>query len=196
MHADVSFRIALGFILGSLFAIRLFYQLQSGRDRSVKEFEGPVNVAVRAIGGLLGMSLLIAYLVNPSWMKWSSMHLPSPVRWVGAPLGILGLALLLWVHRSLGENFRATLHLRQQHTLTTSGPYQWIRHPMYTAFFVIILSFYLLSANWAIGLIFAGGLTGVIINRIAKEERLMHARFGSEYEAWANRTGRFLPRLH
>lgn len=66
---------------------------------------------------------------------------------------------------------------------------------MYTAFFAMILSFFLLSANWFIGIVFLGGLTAVMISRVTKEEQIMATRFGAEYQTWAARTGRFLPRI-
>ena len=66
---------------------------------------------------------------------------------------------------------------------------------MYTAFYGVVLSFFLLSANRLIGAIFLGGLTAVMISRVAREEHVMHEKFGPQYQAWAAQTGRFLPRL-
>jgi protein-S-isoprenylcysteine O-methyltransferase Ste14 len=116
-------------------------------------------------------------------------------RFAGAGAGAAADAMLAWVHHELGQNFSPTLHLHDQHTLVTSGPYRWIRHPMYTAFYMLGLSFFLLSANWFIGGAFLGGLTAVMISRVAKEDALMAGRFGQQYQTWAGRTGRFLPRL-
>ena len=65
---------------------------------------------------------------------------------------------------------------------------------MYTAIFLQSLTFFLLSANWIIGL--AGlGANILIAARVDKEEALMIEEFGDEYRAYMQRSGRFLPRM-
>ncbi|HYL37147.1 MAG TPA: isoprenylcysteine carboxylmethyltransferase family protein [Bryobacteraceae bacterium] len=193
--ADAQFRIALGAVFAGLTALRTYYQIQARHSGPAKQFESSLNIVLRAMGGLAGFALLILYLVEPDTLAWASLELPAWLRWLGAVFGAAGVLLLVWVHRELGRNFSGTLHLRVEHTLVTSGPYRWVRHPMYTAFFGVVLSFFLLSANWLIGAIFIGGIAAVMISRVAKEERVMADRFGAEYQAWAARTGRFLPQL-
>ena len=193
--ADAQFRIALGVVFAGLAVVRTYYQIQARHSGPAKQFESSLNIALRAMGGLAGFAILILYLVKPDTLAWASLELPAWLRWPGAALGAAGVLLLVWVHRALGRNFSGTLHLRVEHTLVTSGPYRWVRHPMYTAFFGVVLSFFLLSANWLIGGIFIGGIAAVMISRVAKEERVMADRFGAGYQAWAARTGRFLPQL-
>lgn len=172
MH-DGQSRIALAVIVVFVFGVRTYYQIQARRAGPAKQFESPVNIALRTIGGLAAFALLILYLANPDTLSWASLALPAWLRWLGAPFGVAGLLLLGWVHHELGRNFSGTLHLREQQTLVTSGPYRWVRHPMYTAFFLVVTSFFLLSANWLIGAIFIGGLTAVMILRVSKEEKVM-----------------------
>ena len=195
MQGELRFRIALGIVFAALLVVRVYYQIQARRAGAVTEFEGKANIAARIVAGLGSFALLVLYLVNPAALAWASVALPSWLRWAGLPIGVLGIVLLLWVHLELGANFRGTLHLREGHTLITSGPYRWVRHPMYTAFFAITLSFTLLSVNWLIGTIFTGVLVFVMITRVKREEEVMRERFGVEYQTWELRTGRFLPRL-
>ena len=86
-----------------------------------------------------------------------------------------------------------TSFLKEQ--LRIVGPYRWVRNPMYTSIYIILISFFLVSANWLIGLTWLAGYTGLMISRVPKEETLMEQQFGDEYGAWAARTGRFLPRI-
>jgi protein-S-isoprenylcysteine O-methyltransferase Ste14 len=189
------FRIALGVVFVGLAVVRTYYQVQARRSGPAQQFESPLNIALRAIGGLAGFAILILYLAKPDTLAWASLELPAWLRWLGAASGVAGVLLLIWVHRELGRNFSGTLHLRAEHTLVTTGPYRRVRHPMYTSFFLVVLSFFLLAANWLIGVIFIGGITAVMISRVAKEDQVMSERFGAEYQAWAAHTGRFLPRL-
>jgi protein-S-isoprenylcysteine O-methyltransferase Ste14 len=65
---------------------------------------------------------------------------------------------------------------------------------MYTSFFVLLTTSFLLAANWLIGLM---GLAYslLIVERAGREERMMIEQFGDEYRAYVQSTGRFFPRL-
>jgi protein-S-isoprenylcysteine O-methyltransferase Ste14 len=145
---------------------------------------------------LLGASFLgiIVYIVNPRSMSWSSLDLPSWIRWLGGPLSLAALLFFCWVLRSLGRNFSTSLTIKEEQTLVTRGPYRRIRHPMYTALIVLWIAYFLLSANWFIGLTGILAFVWTMIVRTPKEERMMIDRFGEEYIAYMKRTGRYLPR--
>jgi len=85
--------------------------------------------------------------------------------------------------------------MMKSQALVTSGPYQWIRHPIYTAFLLILGATFVISANWLIGLSFIGMTALEIASRIGFEESLMMEFFGNEYHEYMKRTGRILPKL-
>jgi protein-S-isoprenylcysteine O-methyltransferase Ste14 len=145
---------------------------------------------------LLGASLagMLVYGINPYLMKWSALPLLSWARWLGFFTGATALALFFWVLRSLGRNFSTTLTIKKDQTLVIQGPYQWIRHPMYTSFVFLWIGYFLLSTNWFIGLTGILGFIWAIVVRTPKEEQMMIDRFGNEYITYMKRTGRYLPR--
>jgi protein-S-isoprenylcysteine O-methyltransferase Ste14 len=158
--------------------------------------EGPlVAVPLRL---LLAASLvsIIVYIVNPRRMSWASLDLPSWIRWLGCPVGLAALLFFYWVLKSLGQNFSTSLTIKQEQTLITHGPYRRIRHPMYTVLIVLWFAYFLLSANWFIGMTGILAFMWTMIVRTPKEERMMIDRFGEEYIAYMKRTGRYLPRQH
>jgi protein-S-isoprenylcysteine O-methyltransferase Ste14 len=77
----------------------------------------------------------------------------------------------------------------------TEGPYRWMRHPMYTALFLLGVGFLLLTSNWAVGVPLIIALPILVAVRVGNEEALMIEQFGDEYRAYMQQTGRFLPRL-
>jgi protein-S-isoprenylcysteine O-methyltransferase Ste14 len=85
------------------------------------------------------------------------------------------------------------LKIKDSQELVTDGPYRWIRHPMYTAFFVLHVAAFLLTANWFIGLTWMSGLTAIIFLRVKREEAMLLSAFGSEYRSYMENTGRFVP---
>ena len=66
---------------------------------------------------------------------------------------------------------------------------------MYSVFYLCMLGWLLLTANWAVGALPLLGLTVIVVTRVAREEAAMAETFGDSYRAYAARTGRFLPRL-
>ncbi|MEE8232131.1 MAG: isoprenylcysteine carboxylmethyltransferase family protein, partial [Thermoplasmata archaeon] len=107
---------------------------------------------------------------------------------------LAGFSLAFLAFRSLGTNYSGTVVIKDSHTLVTSGPYRWIRHPIYTSYFALTLSLFLLTANWFIGLALLA-LSILLASRVEGEEALLLERFGDAYRAYMYRTGRFLPRL-
>jgi protein-S-isoprenylcysteine O-methyltransferase Ste14 len=141
------------------------------------------------------MIALLVYLVYPPAVAWSSFPAPDWLRWLGVVLGFLTFPLFAWIHWALGKNFNTTLYVRPDHTLVTHGPYRWVRHPMYTAILLYMVSVGLISANWFL-LISGVFLIGVVIViRTPKEEALMVETFGEAYRAYQRRTGALWPRL-
>jgi len=195
MHAEVKFHIALALLVAAVLAVRLPPQARSYAGGEKHRLESRLNIVLRSIAGLAGFALLIVYLVEPEWIGWAALPLPDGLRWLGVASGAAGIAGLIWVHRALGRNFSPTLEVRADQSLVTSGPYRWVRHPMYTTLCLIVVSFFLVSANWSIGALWIGSLTAVLVSRVAREETAMEAEFGQEYRVWAARTGRLWPRL-
>lgn len=153
----------------------------------------PTAVALRSSGLVLMLSV-VAYLINPRWIAWSSLELPRLLRWSGAGLGALSLALALWIFRTIGKNITSTVETREEHELVTGGPYRWVRYPLYTVGTSFFVSLSLLAANWFMGLASLVVLVMLSI-RLPKEEEKLIERFGDEYRSHMKRTGRLLPRI-
>ena len=196
MNDDHLFRVIL--IVGSsvLLPIAAYHRLKSQAtgEKLDRRQEGLFILFTLRPVGIVGMLGLIAYMVNPSWMTWSSVPLPAWVRWTGVGVGVIAGALLIWTLRSLGKNLTDTVVTRTEHTLVTSGPYRWVRHPFYVSLALCVAANLLATANW---FIFASGtlLFILIVIRTRKEEELLLARFGDAYRRYMERTGRFLPQI-
>jgi protein-S-isoprenylcysteine O-methyltransferase Ste14 len=150
---------------------------------------GRLLIALPLFGGAL------AYVCNPGWMAWSSFDAPSWLRWTGVALGVATLGAVRWVLGNLGRNVSETVLTKSGQELVTSGPYRWIRHPLYTTGILLFTSLGLIAANWFILLFAAIALLGIRLGVIPTEERELIARFGSDYEAYRARTGAMWPRM-
>jgi protein-S-isoprenylcysteine O-methyltransferase Ste14 len=195
MSDDQTFRFILlaGFVI--LVPTGIWHRLRSRTGEKLdRRQEGlMILVALRPLG-LAGMLGLIAYLINPAWMAWASVPLPVWLRWLGVGLGLFGGVLFIWTFRSLGRNLTDTVVTRKEHTLVTTGPYRWVRHPFYLSAALAVLGNSLAAANW---FLFVTGCLAVLLLMIRsrKEEANLIARFGDDYRRYIQRTGRFVPRL-
>jgi protein-S-isoprenylcysteine O-methyltransferase Ste14 len=115
-------------------------------------------------------------------------------------LGIVPLCGALWLfrrsHVDLGRNWSVTLKVREQHVLVTSGVYRFVRHPMYSSFFLLGVAQLLLLPNWLAGvsgLVGAGLLFGF---RVLREEKMMLETFGDEYRSYMAVTKRVIPWIY
>lgn len=133
------------------------------------------------------------YIVFPQALAWAAIALPVGLRIFGCLLGLAALLWFVWIHRSLGTNLSAKLRIKDRQVLVTDGPYRWIRHPMYSAFYLLHIAVFFLTANWFIGVTWLAGLTIVILLRVRREEEMLLERFGDQYGSYMERTGRFLP---
>ena len=94
----------------------------------------------------------------------------------------------------LSSAWNVLYHAQRRHSLATTEPYAWIRHPQYVAFVLILLGFLL---QWPTLLTLAMfPVLLVMYGRLAVvEERDMHREFGAAYDAYAQTTPRFIPRF-
>ena len=192
MDHEQTFRIILILGFATVMPVGVYHRLRAHLTGEKLDRRQEGLFTLRPIG-LAGMIGLITYMIDPSLMAWSSVPLPTWLRWVGVVLGINAGVLLILTFRTLGKNLTDTVVTREKHTLVTSGPYGWVRHPFYVAFISAVTANSLVAANWYIAL--TGGLAfGVIVLRTRIEEEKLLERFGEEYSRYMVRTGRFFPR--
>jgi protein-S-isoprenylcysteine O-methyltransferase Ste14 len=138
---------------------------------------------------------LFLYLLYPESIIWAAVSMPLLLRWLGVIFGLLALLLFAWVHRNLGENFSIKLKIKDKQNLVVTGPYRWVRHPMYTAFYLLHIAAFFLTANWFIGVTWLIGLSIIVVSKVKREEAMLLEIFGDEYSAYMERTGRLIPLL-
>jgi protein-S-isoprenylcysteine O-methyltransferase Ste14 len=196
MNHDQPFRAALIVVFLLLVPIGLYHRLksQSTGEKLDRRQEGLFILAtLRPVGLVLWLGM-IAFVIDPGWMAWSSVPLPDWLRWTGAVICALGCGLVAWTLGRLGKNLTDTVVTRREHALVTHGPYRWVRHPFYDSAALLVLGASLIAANW---FLFAAGIAlfCLFVMRTRTEEKNLLARFGESYQAYVDRTGRFFPRM-
>ena len=196
MNDDHTIRAVLIVVLFLVLPIGLYHRLksQATREKLDRRQEGLFILATLRPVGVAFWLGVIAWMIDPRWMAWSSLSLPAWLRWTGVGVMATACGLLVWTFRCLGKNLTDTVVTRQEHTLVMQGPYRWVRHPFYDSAALLMVAISLIAANW---FLLVTGVVGVLllIIRTRIEERNLVARFGDGYRAYMEQTGRFLPRL-
>jgi len=101
--------------------------------------------------------------------------------------------LFAWASRTMGRNWSVVARTRSDHELVTTGPFAYLRHPIYTALALLLIALAIAYGNAArLVLALPIYVLGTWL-RIAEEERLLHDAFGAAYVAYAARVKRFVP---
>ena len=193
---DQTFRIILALGMAVFVPVGLYHRIhsQATREPLDRRQEGLFILFTLRPFGLAAMGGMVLFIVNPAWMAWSSVPLPVSLRWVGVAIGVPTLVLGILTFRSIGTNITDTVVTRREHTLVTTDPYRFVRHPFYTTSFCGFLANALTTANSFLALTGAIALPLIVI-RTATEEAHLVKRFGDDYQRHMERTGRFFPRL-
>lgn len=193
---ETIFRIILPAVIVA-FALHRGYYVRKHREErnTLKKREEGLASKIAGILGMIGFVAILVYAIYPAWLSWASLPLPLWMRWAGVGIALAGFALLQWAQNMLGKNWSDTPRMIKEQSLITSGPYHFIRHPIYTAFLLILGSTLLISANWLIGLAWIGMTVLEVASRIGFEEKLMLEYFGEQYHEYMERTGKLLPKI-
>ena len=156
--------------------------------------EGQINMIGRSVLSFVMLLSIIVYVIYPPWLLIFALPIPVWLRLTSLGVAIMTLPLLYWAHRTLVRQYSPHLELQEEHKLITSGPYEVVRHPMYTILIVFMLSISFFAAN---SLILIPHLMAIflILLRLNKEEAMLIGEFGDAYREYIINTGRLLPKF-
>src|SRR5687768_6458637 len=142
MNQDAIFRPFLVAGCLAVLVIMLNYRIKSwaSGEKLDRRQEGVFILATLRPVGLALWVGVVAYMINPASMAWSSVPLPEWLRWTGVGVFAIAVGLLAWTLHCLGTNLTDTVVTRQAHTLVTNGPYRWVRHPFYGCVALLVVA--------------------------------------------------------
>ena len=112
--------------------------------------------------------------------------------WFGAMFTLAGLLFTVWARVHLGTNWSGTIQIKEDHELITSGPYRFVRHPIYTGLLMAFVGSALARADWR-GVLAAIIVFAALWRKLRIEEQRMREQFGSAYDEYAARVPALVP---
>jgi protein-S-isoprenylcysteine O-methyltransferase Ste14 len=179
--------------VASWFIIRYPHARRSRRTDKVRVVGRGLERLLLAIS-TCGLGIVPALFVFTDVLKFADYTVQFWQPWMGALTFALSLWMFRQTHSQLGRNWSVTLEVRANHSLVTEGIYAYVRHPMYTAFWLWALAEAVLLPNWMAGFSGITGFGTLYLFRVGREEKMLLETFGDEYRRYMSRTRRIIPR--
>jgi protein-S-isoprenylcysteine O-methyltransferase Ste14 len=116
---------------------------------------------------------------------------------IGSMFYFLGIGLYIWGYLSLGTMFAVSssyaASLYAGHRLVQSGPYRFVRHPMYLGVIFAAVGAFIIFRTWAMAIYMPTSL--FITLRAKREEHLLAQEFGEEWDTYVRKVPGWFPRI-
>jgi protein-S-isoprenylcysteine O-methyltransferase Ste14 len=145
----------------------------------------------RYAGVRLAIILVLLLLLRLGGLRGHSVTHSAWLEGIGLAVFLLGLALAVWARLCLGRNWGMPMSRKEDPELVTTGPYRWIRHPIYSGIIVAMIGTAIaVSGYW---LVVAVVLGGYFVYSAISEERFMAERFPGTYPGYRQSTKMLIP---
>jgi protein-S-isoprenylcysteine O-methyltransferase Ste14 len=185
-----------GFLILSLWLTWLAYWLISAAGNKVTvRRESSLSQLSHKLPLTLGGLLLAIPHWPYSWLSHRFLVHAQVFPALGAGLLVLGLGFSVWARIHLGTNWSALVTLKKDHELIRTGPYRWVRHPIYTGLLLGILGTAVALGEWR-GLLALVCMTIGFLCKIQIEERWLGEFFGPSYEIYKKEVSALIPGIY
>jgi protein-S-isoprenylcysteine O-methyltransferase Ste14 len=142
---------------------------------------------------MIGSPLAVIAACAASYMPWLTIPYPVVAAALGTIMLIAGAVLRRYCFNALGKSFTGAVIVSQDQRIVQHGAYRFVRHPSYTAAFLMFTGIGLALGSWisvAILFFIHCYLYGI---RVAVEEKALLETLGEPYREYMSRTKRFIP---
>ncbi|MHB1152554.1 MAG: methyltransferase family protein [Eubacteriales bacterium] len=114
----------------------------------------------------------------------------------GTILIMIGTAINITGRFTLKDNWGNQIRIYENHTLTTTGIYKHIRHPLYASTILMLYGFSFLFFNIAVFALTTVVFIPFMIFRANQEDKMLADVFNGAFEEYKKKTGMFFPKMN
>jgi len=173
-------------------AYLVYWQIAASGAKANQRIESVASRVLRTAVLLAGIVLLCWPKFPVAWLERRFLPMTAEMFWLGAAVTVAGLVFCVWARVTLGANWSRSVTIKQGHELITAGPYNLVRHPIYTG----------LLTGFAGTAIAIGQMRGVVAfalifaslwYKLSLEEKWMRVQFGDVYVNYSRHTKALIP---
>ena len=141
---------------------------------------------------VVGFVLLFRHSAGIGFLGTRFMHRTLASAIAGLILIWMGIGLAIWARYHLAEYWSARITIKEDHELIRTGPYGFVRHPIYTGMLSAILGTAISFGEWR-GLLAFALLTVALLLKLRREERFMSESFPNDYPRYRAEVPALIP---
>ena len=180
------------FLFFLFIAVRLYFT----RFKYKKSGKTEINAIIKYVAYVpfAAWFSIILLLILPVDTPVKTFDLPAnnTLAIVGEGMVVISILLLYWGHKTIGNQWPVVKDMKN-YSMVTTGPYKYVRHPIYLSFFLFTIGKSMVFANLLL-LIIIPSLIMLYVHTLMEEQKLAK-KFGKSYLDYMGRTGRFVPYL-
>ena len=154
----------------------------------------PIGTRLLTLAGMiLAFAILFGTRLRSDLLAKRFVPDAPAVRDLGILLLWAGIAFAIWARYHIGEYWSARVAIKADHKVIDSGPYAYIRHPIYTGILLALIGTGLAAGRWQSVVAFVVILI-VLFMKERAEEKMLTEQLGGSYVEYKKRTGMLIPR--
>jgi len=169
----------------------VYWLVSARRGKAVAEKQSRRSALVHRLPVGIGWWMLV-YPKLPSPMNQRLTPDADWARWVGVAVCLSGLLFCIWARRTLAGNWSSDVTFKQNHELIRTGPYRFVRHPIYTGLLLMSLGTALEVGRLHCWLSIPFTFVGFWL-KLKQEERVMLRHFPDQYPAYKTQVKALVP---
>jgi protein-S-isoprenylcysteine O-methyltransferase Ste14 len=188
-------QLAASIVIPLLWTSWLVYWALSARGVKKTSWREPFGAQMRHRALIIVAAVLLAGpRLVPKVLTRRFIPVNPALVWLGTALVALGLGVAVWARRHLGRNWSSNVVVKEDHALIRTGPYSWVRHPIYTGLILAFFGMAIFTGEWR-GLLASICVFLSFLIKSRAEEAQMEKTF-PEYEQYRRQTAALVPLLY
>lgn len=171
-----------------------YWSVSALKLKSIKRREPRGERLIQLVFMVAAYFLMFNDQFSRGWLTTRFVPASPRIGKFGVTVAVVGIALAIWARWHLGENWSATVTLKEGHELISSGPYRYMRHPIYSGMLLAFVGTALALGEYR-ALISVCIVLVAFYTKAKKEELFLTQEFGEKFREHSRRTGMFLPKF-